>query len=88
LHVFDEEQSAINARNPGERSTFDGGLLIPRSQVRVYALDRGDEGLDRGERRARIGCDSFHLVCGANTALDTGRRERQREAPRFAWLRR
>jgi len=27
-------------------------------------------------------------AAGANTALDTVRRERQREAQRFAWLRR
>ncbi len=30
---------------------------------------------------ARIVCDRFHLVRGANTALDAIRRERQREAP-------
>jgi transposase len=31
---------------------------------------------------ARIVCDPFHLVCGANTALDAVRRERQRQAGR------
>jgi len=31
---------------------------------------------------------NMSLGGGANTALDTVRRERQREAPRFAWLRR
>jgi transposase len=32
--------------------------------------------------RARIVCDPFHLVRGANTALDSVRRERQRGAAR------
>jgi transposase len=33
---------------------------------------------------ARIVCDRFHLECGANTALDTVRRQRRREASTHA----
>jgi transposase len=62
-----------------------------REAIEVVALDSYDayrQAVKTALPGARIGCDPFHLVCGANTALDTGRRERQREAPRFAWLRR
>lgn len=37
---------------------------------------------------ARIGCDPFHLVRGANTALDTTQARAPARGPRFAWLRR
>jgi transposase len=62
-----------------------------REAIEVVAIDSYDayrQAVKTASPGARIGCDPFHLVCGANTALDTVRRERQREAPHFAWLRR
>jgi transposase len=74
------DAAAARLRSPDEREAIEVVAIDPYDAYR-QAVKTALPG-------ARIGCDPFHLVRGANTALDTVRRERQREAPHFAWLRR
>jgi transposase len=54
-----------------------------RAGIEVVSIDPSEayrEAIHAALPHARIVCDRFHLVRGANAALDTVRRERQREA--------
>ena len=54
-----------------------------RGGIEVVSIDPSDayrQAIHAALPRARIVCDRFHLVRGANTALDAVRRELQREA--------
>lgn len=56
-----------------------------RAGIEVVSIDPSDayrQAIHAALPHARIVCDRFHLVRGANTALDAVRRERQREARR------
>jgi len=56
-----------------------------RQAVEVVSIDPSEayrQAIRNVLPRARIVCDHFHLVRGANTALDSVRRERQRQAGR------
>ena len=54
-----------------------------RASIEVVSIDRYDgyrQAIRAALPHARIVCDHFHLVRGANAALDAVRRERQRQA--------
>jgi transposase len=54
-----------------------------RAGIEVVSIDPSDayrQAIHAALPHVRIVCDRFHLVRGANTALDAVRRERQREA--------
>jgi transposase len=54
-----------------------------RAGIEVVSIDRYDasrQAIRAALPHARIVCDHFHLMRGANTALDAVRRERQRQA--------
>lgn len=61
-------------------------LALPehvRAGIEVVSIDPSEayrQAIRSALPHARIVCDRFHLVRGANTALDTIRRERQRQA--------
>ena len=67
----------------GHRELADGTLTRGAAGIEVVSIDPSEayrQAIWAALPDARIVCDRFHLVSGANTALDAVRRERQRDA--------
>jgi transposase len=82
-----EGRCVIEVLDGRDRRTVERWLSAPPSEVRagleVVSIDPHDAyryAIQAALPHARIVCDHFHLVRGANAALDAVRRERQRQA--------
>jgi transposase len=82
-----DRRCVIEVLDGRDRRTVERWLNAPPDEVRagieVVSIDPYDayrQAIQAALPHARIVCDHFHLVRGANAALDAVRRERQRQA--------
>lgn len=86
--VSDLDHRRVIEALPGTQRKMIAGWLADRpdgvrAAIEVVSIDRADayrHAIRTALPNARIVCDRFHSIRGANTALDTVRRERRRDA--------